>query len=98
MYKLHGIMRQGTIDSALTSVRYDTLEEARAGARGLSRLIRGLSILGWTRLRRQLAITDTSVGARVFVVCQRRSNAGVAGGVPASDCWRVRRVPQVTGR
>jgi hypothetical protein len=35
MYKLHGIMRQGTIDSALTSVRYATLEEARAGAREL---------------------------------------------------------------
>ena len=37
MYKLHGIMRQGTIDSALTSVRYPTLEEARVGARELLR-------------------------------------------------------------
>jgi hypothetical protein len=34
---LHGIMRQGTIDSALTSVRYATLEEARASARELLR-------------------------------------------------------------
>src|SRR2546425_614095 len=33
MYKLHGIMRQGTIDSSLASVRYASLEEARAGAR-----------------------------------------------------------------
>jgi hypothetical protein len=37
MYKLHGIIRQGTIDSALTSVRYATLEEARVGARELLR-------------------------------------------------------------
>ena len=37
MYKLHGIMRQGTIDSSLASVRYATLEEARAGARQLLR-------------------------------------------------------------
>ena len=35
MYKLHGIMRQGTIDSLLASVRYATLEDARAGARQL---------------------------------------------------------------
>ena len=33
MYKLHAIMRQGTIDSSLTSAPYATLEEARAGAR-----------------------------------------------------------------
>ena len=37
MYKLHGIMRQGTIDSSLASVRYATLEDARAGARQLLR-------------------------------------------------------------
>ena len=30
-------MRQGTIDSSLASVRYATLEEARAGARQLLR-------------------------------------------------------------
>ena len=37
MYKLAGIMRQGTIDSSLASVRYATAEEARAGARELFR-------------------------------------------------------------
>jgi hypothetical protein len=51
MYKLHGIMRQGTIDSALTSVRYATLEEARVGARELLRDARVLrTMIVWNEV------------------------------------------------
>jgi hypothetical protein len=63
MYKLNGIMRQGTIDSSLTSARYATLEEARAGARELLRDDRVLRAkLGGRRLR----LTDTQ--RRQYVV------------------------------
>jgi hypothetical protein len=40
-------MRQGTIDSSLSCVRYATLEEARAGARELlrdSRVLRAMIV------------------------------------------------------
>jgi hypothetical protein len=51
MYKLNGIMRQGTIDSALASVRYATLEEARAGARELLRDARVLrAMIVWNKI------------------------------------------------
>jgi len=51
MYKLNGIMRQGTIDSALASVRYATLEEARAGARELLRDARVLrAMIIWNEI------------------------------------------------
>ena len=51
MYKLHGIMRQGTIDSALTSVPYATLEEARVGARELLRDARVLrAMIVWNEV------------------------------------------------
>jgi hypothetical protein len=51
MYKLNGIMRQGTIDSALASVRYATLEEARAGARELLRDARVLrAMIVWNEI------------------------------------------------
>ena len=51
MYKLNGIMRQGTIDSALASVRYATLEEARAGARELLRDARVLrAMIVWNEV------------------------------------------------
>ena len=51
MYKLNGIIRQGTIDSALASVRYATLEEARAGARELLRDARVLrAMIVWNEI------------------------------------------------
>jgi len=51
MYKLNGIMRQGTIDSMLASVRYATLEEARAGARELLRDARVLrAMIVWNEI------------------------------------------------
>ena len=51
MYKLHGIMRQGTIDSSLTSATYATLEEARAGARELLRDARVLrAMIVWAEI------------------------------------------------
>ena len=51
MYRLHGIMRQGTIDSSLASVRYATLEEARAGARELLRDARVLrAMIVWNKI------------------------------------------------
>ena len=51
MYKLHGIMRQGTIDSSLTSERYATLEEARTGARELLRDARVLrAVIVWDEI------------------------------------------------
>jgi hypothetical protein len=51
MYKQNGIMRQGTIDSALASVRYATLEEARAGARELLRDARVLrAMIVWNKI------------------------------------------------
>ena len=51
MYKLNGIMRQGTIDSALASVRYATLEEARACARELLRDARVLrAMIVWNEV------------------------------------------------
>jgi hypothetical protein len=44
-------MRQGTIDSSLTSVRYATLEEARAGARELLRDARVLrAMIVWNEI------------------------------------------------
>ena len=51
MYKLHAIMRQGTSDSSLASVRYATLEEARAGARQLLRDDRVLrAMIVWDKI------------------------------------------------
>ncbi len=51
MYKLNGIMRQGTIDSALASVRYATLEEVRDGARELLRDARVLrAMIVWNEI------------------------------------------------
>jgi hypothetical protein len=51
MYKQNGIMRQGTIDSALASVRYATLEEARADARELLRDARVLrAMIVWNKI------------------------------------------------
>ena len=51
MYKLHGIMRQGTIDSSLTSAQYATLEEARTGARELLRDARVLrAVIVWDEI------------------------------------------------
>ena len=51
MYKLHAIMRQGTIDSSLTSARYATLEKARAGARELLREARVLrAMIVWDEI------------------------------------------------
>ena len=51
MYRVHGIMRQGTIDSSLSCVRYATLEEARAGARELLRDARVLrAMIVWNEV------------------------------------------------
>ena len=51
MYNLHGSMRQGTIDSSLASVRYATLEEARAGPRELLRDARVLrAMIVWDEI------------------------------------------------
>ena len=56
MYKLHGIMRQGTIDSSLSCARYATLEEARAGARELLRDYRVLrTIIVWNEVPPRIA-------------------------------------------
>ena len=56
MYKLNGIMRQGTIDSALASVRYATAEEARVGARELFRDARVLqAMIVWDEMPRRFA-------------------------------------------
>jgi hypothetical protein len=61
MYKQNGIMQQSTIDSALASVRYATLEEARAGARELLRdacVLRAMIV--WNKIL--LALSSGSSG------------------------------------
>ena len=56
MYKLAGIMRQGTIDSLLASVRYATVEEARAGSRELLRDARVLrAMIVWDEIPHRFA-------------------------------------------